>query len=142
MRLSLGLACVVGSSLVISGCSSANKSNDLDKSNSSDRYELAGSTQKSTSFASNSKSKKFSSTSRATKGSSLGADFYGTLGIGLVSIQDADWDETIGGTKYSGDLSFDSGFSYQVGLGRKFGNNRVELTYAQGSGETQRKSEW
>ncbi len=135
LPLSLGLACIVGSSFGISGCSSSTKSNDLDRNNSGDRYELAGSTSESSRFASTN-NKKFSPNSSAGKGSSLGADLYGTFGIGLASIQDADWNETIGGTKYTGDLSFDSGFAYQVGLGRKFGKNRVELTYAQGSGET------
>ena len=57
--------------------------------------------------------------------------WYLTIGGGLSAIQDTEWDWGI----YSGELQHSSGFSGEVGLGKDFGRSRVEITYANNSGE-------
>ena len=58
-------------------------------------------------------------------------DWYLTIGGGLATIQDTDWDWA----GYSGELMHDSGFSGELGVGRDNGRSRLEITYARNSGD-------
>ena len=55
--------------------------------------------------------------------------FYVTVGGGTNVFQDVDWDETLDGEKYQGDVEVDSNFSIDGGIGYDFGKWRTELTY-------------
>ena len=55
--------------------------------------------------------------------------FYLTVGGGTNIVQDTDWDETLDGEKYKGDVELDSKFSIDGGIGYDFGKWRTELTY-------------
>ena len=60
---------------------------------------------------------------------------YVTGSIGVVSTQDQGWDYTTGGTKYTGDLQFDNGTSYEIGIGYDFGNRfRTDVTWNKNNG--------
>ena len=58
-------------------------------------------------------------------------DWYLTVGGGLATIQDTDWDWSV----FSGELQHDSGFSGEIGVGKDYGRSRLEITYARNSGE-------
>ena len=61
---------------------------------------------------------------------------YLTGSIGVISIQNTDWEETLSGTKYKGEISTEPGIRSEVGIGCKAASNlRLELTYVQGSGD-------
>ena len=57
--------------------------------------------------------------------------WYLTIGGGLAAIQDTDWNWS----SYSGSFEHSSGFSGELGLGRDFGRNRLEITYAKNTGD-------
>ena len=54
---------------------------------------------------------------------------YLTIGGGTNIILDTDWDETLSGVKYTGEVELDSKFSIDGGIGYDFGQWRTELTY-------------
>ena len=55
--------------------------------------------------------------------------FYLTAGGGVNQINDIDWNETISGTKYTGDVEIAPDFSIDAGIGYDFGKLRTEVTY-------------
>ena len=54
---------------------------------------------------------------------------YLTIGGGTNIILDTDWDETLSGVKYTGEVELDSKFTIDGGIGYDFGQWRTELTY-------------
>ena len=76
----------------------------------------------------------FTSISTAFFGSPTKADdqdWYLTIGGGLATIQDTEWDWA----GYSGEFMHDSGFTGEVGIGKDYGRSRLEITYARNSGD-------
>jgi len=62
--------------------------------------------------------------------------FYATYGAGTLTMSDSDWDYKLSNstTTHAGDISYDSDFTQEVGIGYKFGSIRGELTYLSLSG--------
>ena len=55
--------------------------------------------------------------------------FYLTIGGGSNIFLDTDYDETLDGVKYQGDVELESNFSLDGGIGYDFGKWRTEITY-------------
>ena len=55
--------------------------------------------------------------------------FYLTIGGGSNIFLDTDYDETLEGVKYQGDVEIESNFSFDGGIGYDFGKWRTEITY-------------
>ena len=61
---------------------------------------------------------------------------YLTGNIGISSIQNTDWEETLSGTAYKGQISTEPGIRSEVGIGCKAASNlRFELSHIQASGD-------
>ncbi len=57
--------------------------------------------------------------------------FYGVLSVGVLNLDDPDWDTTVSSTAYGGSADLDSdGAAYELGIGYDFGNWRTDLTYS------------
>ena len=54
---------------------------------------------------------------------------YLTGNIGTSSFTSADWKAEVSGSDYKGDLKFDAGTGWELGLGYDFGRFRSELSY-------------
>ena len=54
---------------------------------------------------------------------------YFTGNIGTSSFTSADWKAEVDGLAYKGDLKFDDGTGWELGLGYDFGRVRTELSY-------------
>ena len=54
---------------------------------------------------------------------------YFTGNIGTSSFTSADWKAEVNGLAYKGDLKFDDGTGWELGLGYDFGRLRTELSY-------------
>ena len=59
---------------------------------------------------------------------------YLTGNIGTSSFTSADWKAEVSGLAHKGDLKFDDGTGWELGLGYDFGKIRTEISYARENG--------
>ena len=65
---------------------------------------------------------------------------YFTGNIGTSSFTSADWKAEVNGLAYKGDLKFDDGTGWELGLGYDFGRLRTEISYANSKNEESKKT--